>query len=1143
MNGLEIAQLFASVGADVSDFDRASRAVKDDLTAMERGFQGLQNTISTSLKAGAMVATAAITGLAVEIGHAVNKAADMEQGIQNIAASMQLGSEETAQLKDLIMDLGLDPNLAVTATEAAQAIEVLGTAGLTMDEILQGAARSTVLLANSTGADFADAGAIATDVMAQFNIKAADMAAAVDQITGVTVASKFTINDYQLALAQAGGVAGSVGVEFDDFNAVIAAISPNFASGSDAGTSFKTLLQTFIPKSNEAEDAMRALGLITADGANQFFTASNEMKSMSEIAGVLNAAFSGLSEQQRIEAASTIFGTDAMRAAFGLIDAGTPGIEEMKRIIGDTSAEESAAKRMDSLRGSWQIFTGVVETLQIGIGDRFLPVARRVIEWATELSQRYGPPLIEWAGRLAQVVADAVEWVAEFADTGQALNDKLTALPEPIQAIIRTAAGFIDKAIGVIDVVSRTIGRFVDWQDILIVVGGVVASMVIPALGSVVAAAAPVVAIFDTLAGGTAILRGAWDNDFGGIQTKTQTVLDYVGTRFGTLGATIQDFGVDALREIGLWATGQETDFTAVNRIVDATQEAFGLMWDDFAQRFPETAEVVNSAWIAVSDATKTAWEYVTEKSAGLVEAITTFGVDSLAEIVKWATGNETEFTATKKIWQEFGLMAGDVGGDIMEALRPVSEWMATTFPRSAKATADSLAQLEQAWRDLTGQTEESAKKSEEQMGGLMETITALIDTGLAIALSRVSTFVANFGQMFVALDAASTGDWEAMWAAIEQIQANTDAQMLREAEIMVDALTRTMEQGGEDMIGGFNRGLENALPRTRTKMDEFANEVGGPRGRFHTMLEFGSPSRLFERFGGWTIEGFMQGVNNALPTVEMGFNGLGNAITNVMTTVTGNVANTMDSTIQSIVEGVRYGAANVNLAVADVIHQSAVAEAQARTKWEQMKRDAAAAAAAMAAMAIPAAPSNAQIAATIRDMIGRGLLNPAHFPTYMGGTGTQTGTGPGGEIILAPTPSTPGQNGVPLPPTTPFNDKFLMGALQSIFPTQDISESFGNIKNFSRTLSMTLDNAILSGNLTESQLTEQEQRARQVGGTPQDYAIEKLLDSIQLLIQTIATRGLGSNLNFDISQAPANYQDNRTELQQLVQYLSALYA
>src|SRR5690606_16901472 len=127
--------------------------------------------------------------------------------------------------------------------------------------------------------------------MAIFGIKAEEMSRAVNGIVGTTQASKFSIEDYALALAQGGGVAASVGVDFEDFNASIAAISPLFASGSDAGTSFKTFLQRLVPQTDKAKEMMAELGIITADGANAFFDAQGNLKSMSEVAGIMQRAF------------------------------------------------------------------------------------------------------------------------------------------------------------------------------------------------------------------------------------------------------------------------------------------------------------------------------------------------------------------------------------------------------------------------------------------------------------------------------------------------------------------------------------------------------------------------------------------------------------------------------------------------------------------------------------------------------------------------------------------------------------------------------------------------------------------------------------------------------------------------------------
>src|SRR5687768_13762598 len=110
-SGVEIASLFASIGAETSAFDRALKKVDSDMSLFEKGM----GVVSAGVTATFAVAATAVAGLATGIGVAVKGAASMEQGIANIAASMQLGAEETGQLKDLIMDLGLDPKLKTTA--------------------------------------------------------------------------------------------------------------------------------------------------------------------------------------------------------------------------------------------------------------------------------------------------------------------------------------------------------------------------------------------------------------------------------------------------------------------------------------------------------------------------------------------------------------------------------------------------------------------------------------------------------------------------------------------------------------------------------------------------------------------------------------------------------------------------------------------------------------------------------------------------------------------------------------------------------------------------------------------------------------------------------------------------------------------
>jgi TP901 family phage tail tape measure protein len=226
----------------LSSFRRGIGQIDDDVRGFGRSADGIVpglNRMGDSLlniggiAAGAVVAgLAAATGAAVAFaGSGIKAAIDMEDQMGNIAAVMNTTKEEIQPLSDLIIDLGLDPGLKVDATEAANAIELLARNGLTMTEIIDGAAKATVLLANATGAEFGTAADIATDAMAIFNIEGKDMIGVVDGITSVTTNSKFTIDDYSLALRNGAPAADQFGVSLKDFNTVIAATADEMGSG------------------------------------------------------------------------------------------------------------------------------------------------------------------------------------------------------------------------------------------------------------------------------------------------------------------------------------------------------------------------------------------------------------------------------------------------------------------------------------------------------------------------------------------------------------------------------------------------------------------------------------------------------------------------------------------------------------------------------------------------------------------------------------------------------------------------------------------------------------------------------------------------------------------------------------------------
>ncbi|MCB1715034.1 MAG: phage tail tape measure protein [Candidatus Competibacteraceae bacterium] len=421
----------------------ALKGLKSDIAGIQQSLGGMfkvagGNLISAATIGGVRALKDAVGGVVGAFMDASNASAEFNAQISSIGAVAGASSQELGELKSLALDLGIDPNLKVSAVEAAQAIEMLARNGLKVPQIMDGAAKATVLLANATGADFATAADIGTDAMALFGIEAKDMTKAVDGITSVTNNSKFSINDYRLALAQGGGVAAAVGVEFDDFNTTIASIAPLFGSGSDAGTSFKTFLQRLVPSSKPAIAAMKELGLIV-NGQNQFFDESTgQMKSMADVTDILNRATKSLTEEEKIHYLSTIFGTDAMRAAAGIAAKTGDEYKQLQKVMGQTSATDSAAQRMDNLAGDMEIFRSVVESTRLKIGDEFDGAWRKLYQAGSSALSGLAPQLVELAKSFNANV---------FLPAMTAFANKMTEIVDLVQQA-KTLSGGLFAAFG-----------------------------------------------------------------------------------------------------------------------------------------------------------------------------------------------------------------------------------------------------------------------------------------------------------------------------------------------------------------------------------------------------------------------------------------------------------------------------------------------------------------------------------------------------------------------------------------------------------------------------------------------------------------------------------------------------------------------
>jgi TP901 family phage tail tape measure protein len=372
------------------------------LASAQRGFTQL-----------GLASTAAATAIAGGIALAVNVSIDFEKRLSAIGAVSGATTEQMEALRKKALQLGADT--AFSAGESAIAMEELVKAGLSVEEVLNGAADATVALAAAGEIALPEAAAIASNAMNAFKLSAQDLPRIADLIAGAANASAISVSDFGISLSQAGAVAKLVGVSFDDLAVAIALMGNAGIKGSDAGTSLKTMLQNLQPSTKKQADLMKKLGIITQNGTNRFFDQTGKLKSLAEVSGILNTSLKGMTDAQKAMALEVIFGSDAIRAAAILAGEGAAGFNEMALAMGKVTAEEVAAKRLDNVAGAIEQLKGSAETAAIAFGSALLPAIRTIAEFITMLANKFSALDPRWQKLIAFAAVAALALAALIA--------------------------------------------------------------------------------------------------------------------------------------------------------------------------------------------------------------------------------------------------------------------------------------------------------------------------------------------------------------------------------------------------------------------------------------------------------------------------------------------------------------------------------------------------------------------------------------------------------------------------------------------------------------------------------------------------------------------------------------------------------
>lgn len=416
--------------------------------------QGLTTLGTTAGKVGLVAAAG--------LGAAVLASARFDSAMSKVQAATHESASNMELLRAAAIKAGADT--VFSATEAADAITALSKAGVSSGDILKGGLSGALSLASAGELDVASAAEIAATAMTQFGLAGKDIPHIADLLAAGAGKAQGEVSDMADALKYVGPVAHQMGISIEETAGTIAELASQGIIGEQAGTSLRGMLTSLTSPSALAAKTMKALGIELYDASGQFV-------GLQGVAGQLHDTMGNLTNAERDQALGRIFGNEQITAARILYAGGAADVAKWTTAVNDQGyAAETAAIKMDNLKGDLEQLKGSFETALIGLGEGDQGPLRDLVQTLTKAVNAFndlpGPIKSATTGLLGIVaVTGGALWfgskvIGGIANTRTALEN-LGPAGQKASANLGSIAG---RAAGIIAVATavQILGRALD---------------------------------------------------------------------------------------------------------------------------------------------------------------------------------------------------------------------------------------------------------------------------------------------------------------------------------------------------------------------------------------------------------------------------------------------------------------------------------------------------------------------------------------------------------------------------------------------------------------------------------------------------------------------------------------------------------
>lgn len=377
----EVGKLYVKFDADGRPYIEGLRGIDRRTQQFARDQQGafdkLGTKLGTAIKVGmAAAAAAVVAGGALITRSLVKTAASYEYEMSRIKAVTKASTAEMKAMGDMALKLGKDTQFS--AGEAAQGINELAKAGVSVADILEGGIQGTLALAAAGELEVARAAEIASNAMNVFGLSGEQVMSVADALSAAANASSLEVEDLAMSLQYIGPVASQLKIPMETVIGALAELAQVGIKGDMAGTGLRGMLNSLISPSSVARDAMAALNVELAD-------TEGNIKPLPEILDEFGEGLEGLTEAEKMDKLGRIFDSQQLGVAMKLIADGSGSLKEWtKQVSVSGEAQRVAQTKMDNFEGSIEELRGSLETLSIKAGTPLIKWLRGVVDEGTK---------------------------------------------------------------------------------------------------------------------------------------------------------------------------------------------------------------------------------------------------------------------------------------------------------------------------------------------------------------------------------------------------------------------------------------------------------------------------------------------------------------------------------------------------------------------------------------------------------------------------------------------------------------------------------------------------------------------------------------------------------------------------------------